>query len=52
MMLGQMYAFGHGVQQDFGLAREYFQKAADQGYVFPLVHSLPWSGEPEIICKV
>lgn len=44
MMLGQMYAFGHGVQQDLGIARKYFQKAADQGYVFPLsaLSALEW----------
>lgn len=44
MMIGQMYAFGHGVQQDSWIAHEYYQKAADQGYVFPLsaLSALEW----------
>lgn len=44
MMLGQMYAFGHGVQQNLATAREYFQRAADQGYIYPLsaLSTLEW----------
>ncbi len=44
MMLGQMYAFGHGVRQSTVAAREYFQKAGEQGYVFPLsaLSALEW----------
>lgn len=44
MMLGQMYYEGLGVQQNLSSAREYFIKAANQGYVFAFsaLSALEW----------
>lgn len=44
MMLGQMYGEGLGVQQNIATAREYFKKAANQGYVFSFsaLSTLEW----------
>jgi uncharacterized protein len=37
-ILGVMYEFGHGVAQDYGKAREWYQKAADAGNAIGMDH--------------
>lgn len=38
MMLGRMYQYGHGVEKNLVRAREYYQAAWNQNYVFALTH--------------